>query len=95
LLVGGAGAAIGASVCLFMAAHDDANDANAAALFSDHEDISARSRRLYLASGISAAAGVGLAVTAFIRIKSSKESSTSIAIAPHAGGGSLVVGGSW
>jgi hypothetical protein len=95
LLVGGAGVALGASVVLFMAAHSDADDANAAALFQDHEDIAARSRRLYLASGITAAGAIALGVTAFLHIRSSSESSTSVAIAPHAGGGSLVIGGSW
>jgi tetratricopeptide (TPR) repeat protein len=95
LMLGGAGAGLAAAACLFLAAHDDANDAQAAALYSDYDSISARSRNEYIASGVFAVAGVALAVTAVVRISRSKESSTGVSLAPHPHGGAIVLGGSW
>ena len=95
LMIGGAGAGLAAALCLFMAARDASNDAAAAALYKDYEDISSRSTKLYIASGFTAAAGIALAVTAYIGIKASKEHSTGVAIAPHANGGTIVLEGSW
>lgn len=95
LLVGGTGALLGASLVLFIAAHDDSGDADLAARYQDHDDLATRSTRLYIASGVTAAAAVGLAVMTYVRIHKSREHSTGFAIAPHTGGGSLVIGGSW
>lgn len=95
LVIGGAGAALGASVVLFMSAQSASDDANKAALFQDHSDIEARSTRLYIASGVFAAAAIGLGYFEYTRLHKSKERSTGVAIAPHSGGGSLVVGGTW
>jgi len=95
LLIGASGALVGASVSLFVAGLTISSDASSAALYSAHEDISATSRRYYLAAGITAAGAVALGVTAYLHIKKSSESSTNIAIAPRSGGGAIVLGGSW
>jgi hypothetical protein len=95
LLVGGTGVLLGASVSLVFAGMTVGKDADSAALFSAHEDISATSRRYYLAAGVTAAGAVALGVTAYLHIKKSRESATNIAIAPRSGGGTVVFGGSW
>jgi tetratricopeptide (TPR) repeat protein len=95
LMIGGAGAGIAAGVCLFLAARDANSDAQAAALYSDYTDLSSRSTRLYIASGITAAVGLALAVTTVFRIKAAKEHSTEVTVAPTAKGGAIVLEGSW
>lgn len=95
LMIGGAGAGLAAGVCLFLAARDASSDAQAAALYSDYSDLSARSTRLYIASAITAGAGLALAVTTVFRIKAAKEHSTEVTVAPTAKGGTIVLEGSW
>jgi tetratricopeptide (TPR) repeat protein len=94
-LIAGAGAGIGAAIGLFIAASGDSGDADVARSYDDYERLSARSTTLYVASGIVAAAGIGLGVFAFLRIKSSKEQSSSLSLSPRTGGGTLVWEGSW
>ena len=94
-LIGGAGAGIAAALCLALAGHEASGDAATATLYKDYADISARSTRLYVASGISAAVGLGLAVTALVRIRSANETTSGVAITPRAGGASIVWEGSW
>ena len=95
LMIGGAGAGIAAGVCLLLAARDASSDAQSAALYKDYSDLSARSTRLYIASGLTAAAGLALAVTTVFRIKAAKERSTEVTVAPTAKGGTIVLEGSW
>jgi tetratricopeptide (TPR) repeat protein len=93
-LLVGAGLGLGAGAALFFAAHNDDNDANAAASFDDHDRISTRADRLRIASAISAGVGVVFGVIAVYRIKSSKEG-TQLSFTPRKGGGSLVLERSW
>ncbi|HEY5946096.1 MAG TPA: tetratricopeptide repeat protein [Kofleriaceae bacterium] len=93
-LLFGAGAGIAAGICLFGAAHYDAADANVAASYDDHDRISARADRLYIASAITGGVGVVLGVVAIYRLKGSKEG-TQLSVRPHKGGGALVLERSW
>ncbi len=90
----GAGAGIGLAAGLFVAARSDDADADAAASFADHERISARADRLKVASLVSVGVGIGLGALALYRIKVSKEG-PELALSPHKGGGTLVLGGRW
>jgi tetratricopeptide (TPR) repeat protein len=95
LMIGGAGAGLAAGVCLFLAARDANSDAQAAALYKDYVDLSTHSTHLYIASAITAGAGVALAVTTLFRIKAAKEHATEVTVAPTAKGGAIVLEGSW
>lgn len=95
MMVMGAGIGLGAGVAMFFAAHSDASDADEARSYADHERIKSRSDKLYIASGVSLAAGVALGVIGLYRIKVEKEHNTSVAITPRVGGGSLVLETSW
>ncbi len=91
----GAGVGLGAGLGFFVAAHGDANDADEARTFDDHERLEARSRNLYILSAISAGAGVALGAIATMRIRAAKEHNTTVSLLPRSGGGSFVLEGSW
>lgn len=91
----GAGVGIGAGIGFFVAAHGDANDADEARTFDDHERLQARSRNLYILSAVSAGAGVALGAVAMMRIRAAKEHNTTVSLLPRSGGGSFVLEGSW
>jgi hypothetical protein len=94
-IAGAAGAALATSVCFLVAANDANNDAASATLFSDHSAIAARSTALYIASAATGALGIGLAVAAVMRVRSSREHATKLAISPHPHGGAIVLERSW
>jgi hypothetical protein len=94
LLLVGAGAGLATGVCLFFAGYTDKSDADAAASYDDHDRISTRGDRLYIASAVSAGVGVVLGVIAIKRIKVSNEG-TQLSLSPRKGGAALVLERSW
>ena len=83
-----------AGLCLFLAAYNDDNDANAAASYEDHDRISTRADRLKIGAIVAGGAGVVLGAIAIVRIKRSKEG-TELSLSPRKGGAALVLERSW
>ncbi|HEY5924718.1 MAG TPA: tetratricopeptide repeat protein [Kofleriaceae bacterium] len=93
-LLFGAGAGLAAGVSLFLAAHWDSSDADAAASYEDYSRIGSRADTLRIASLASVGVGAVLGVVAIIRLKSSKEG-TQVSLSPTKGGGTFVLERSW
>ena len=94
-LLFGSGAGLAAGASLFLAAHWDSNDADAAASYENYSRIGSRADTLRLTSLACAGVGVALGVVAIIRIRSSKEEGTQVSLSPTKGGGTLVLERSW
>lgn len=94
-MLGVGGIGIGLGIGLLIAAHGDAGDADVAAKYDDHDRIDSRSSMIYVAGGVALAAGIGLGVLGFWKLNVSSEHTATVAISPHAGGGSLVLEGAW
>jgi tetratricopeptide (TPR) repeat protein len=94
LLFLGAGAGVATGVCLLLAGYNDKQDADAAASYQDHDRISTRGDRLYIASAVTAGVGVVLGVIAIRRARFSNEG-TQLSVSPRKGGGTLVFERTW
>jgi len=92
-VIGGGALALGVSVGMFYASHENRGDADAAATFDDHVKIENRADRQRVYGIVTLAAGAGLIGYGVYRWKLRARSSTEVAITPTADGAAVFASG--